>query len=136
MNFSTLWTSCFYSLERRIFGLEYRKRTFTGSYCLKKKKLKNGHFWTITMGLPLWKNVNFSTFWTSIFYSLERRFFVLECRKRHFPGLYCLKKKKLEKWPFWHQSHGLTALEKCQFFIFSKFWFIYPRKAFFRSRIS
>ena len=27
------------------------------------------------------------------FYSLERRFFVLEYHKTHFPGLYCLKKK-------------------------------------------
>ena len=26
-------------------------------------------------------------------YSLERRFFALEYRKTHFPGLYCLKKK-------------------------------------------
>ena len=42
---------------------------------------------------PFWKNVNFSTFWTSCFYSLERCFFVLEYDKRHFPGLYCLKKK-------------------------------------------
>ena len=39
------------------------------------------------------KNVIFSTFLTSFFYSLERCFFVLEYRKRHFPGLYCLKKK-------------------------------------------
>ena len=30
---------------------------------------------------------------TSCFYSLESRFFVLEYRKRHFLGLYCLKKK-------------------------------------------
>ena len=28
-----------------------------------------------------------------VFYSLERRFFFLEYRKRHFPGIYCLKKK-------------------------------------------
>ena len=35
----------------------------------------------------------FPTFWTSCFYSLERRFFVLEYHKRHFPGLYCLEKK-------------------------------------------
>ena len=27
------------------------------------------------------------------FFFLERRFFVLEYGKRHFPGLYCLKKK-------------------------------------------
>ena len=42
---------------------------------------------------PFWKIVNFWTFWTVCFYSLERRFFVLEYHKRHFPGLYCLKKK-------------------------------------------
>ena len=35
----------------------------------------------------------FRLFKTSCFYSLEKRFFVLECRKRHFPGLDCLKKK-------------------------------------------
>ena len=45
------------------------------------------------MGEPLWKNVNFPTFWTSCFYSLERRFFPLEYHKRHFPRLYCQKKK-------------------------------------------
>ena len=44
-------------------------------------------FWTS------WNNVNFSIFWTSCFYSLEKRFFVLEYHKRHFPGLYCLKMK-------------------------------------------
>ena len=41
----------------------------------------------------LWKNVNFSTFSTSFFNSLERRFFVLQYRKKHFAGLYCLKEK-------------------------------------------
>ena len=45
------------------------------------------------MGYPLGKNVNLSTFWTSCVYSLERRFFVLEYRKRYFPGIYCLKQK-------------------------------------------
>ena len=46
------------------------------------------------------------------------------------------KKKKLEKWPFLDQNHGLTPLEKCQFFDFLNFLFLQPRKAFFRSRIS
>ena len=44
------------------------------------------------MGYLLWKNVNFSTFGTSCFYSLERHFFVLEYRKRHFPWLFRLRK--------------------------------------------
>ena len=42
---------------------------------------------------PFGKMSIFRLFETSCFYSLERRFVVLECRKRHFPGLYCLKKK-------------------------------------------
>ena len=41
----------------------------------------------------LWKNVRFSPLSSFCFYSLERLFFVLEYRERHFPGLYCLKKK-------------------------------------------
>ena len=56
--------------------------------------------------------------------------------KRPFPGLYCLRKKKGEKWPFLDQNHGLTTLEKCQFFDFLNFLFLQPRKAFFRFRIS
>ena len=86
-------------------------------------------------GLTLWKNVNFSAFSISCFFSLERRFFDLEYHKRHFPGLYCLK-KKLKKWPFLDQNHGLTPFEKCEFFDFLIFLFLQSKKAFFRSRIS
>ena len=71
---------------------EYCKRHFSGVYWLKKN-WKNGHFWTKPMGKPPWKIVNFSTFWTSCFYSLERRFLALEYWKRHFSGLWVLKKK-------------------------------------------
>ena len=41
------------------------------------------------------------------------------------------EKKKLKKWPFLDQNHGLTPLEKCQFFHFLIFLFLQPRKAFF-----
>ena len=34
----------------------------------------------------------FRLFELLVFYSVERRFFVLESRKGHFPGLYCPKK--------------------------------------------
>ena len=84
---------------------------------------------------PFEKMSIFPVFELLYFYSLERRFFVLEYRKRHFPGLYCLK-KKLEKWQFLDQNHGLTPFEKCQFFDILNFLFLQPRKAFFRSRIS
>ena len=48
------------------------------------------------MGNPLGK-CQFFDFWNSCFYSVENSFFVLEYRKRHFPGLYFLKKKKDKK---------------------------------------
>ena len=44
-------------------------------------------------------------------------------------------KKRLEKWPYQDQNHGLTPLEKLQFFDILKFLFLQPRKAFYRSRI-
>ena len=39
----------------------------------------------------------FGLFKLLFFYSLERRFFVLDYHKRNFPGLYSLKKKKFGK---------------------------------------
>ena len=46
------------------------------------------------------------------------------------------KKRKQEKWPYLDQNHGFTPLEKCQFFDFLNSLFLWPRKAFFGSRIS
>ena len=80
---------------------------------------------------PLWKSLNFLTFWTFCVYSVEKRVFVPEYRKRHFPGLYCLEKKKLEKWPFLDQNRGLTPLEKSQFFDFLSILFLEPKKGVF-----
>ena len=86
--FFTFWNSCFYNLERRFIVLEYGERHYPCLYCLKKTGWYNGHFWTKTRSYPLCKTVNFSTFLTSRFYSLETSFFVLEYRKRFcFYGL-------------------------------------------------
>ena len=42
---------------------------------------------------PFGKMSIFGFFELLVFYSPKRRFFVLEYCKRHFAGLYCLKKK-------------------------------------------
>ena len=75
--------------------------------------------------------VNFSTFCRSFFYSLERRFFVLEYGKGHFRMVYCRKKKNLEKRPFLDQKHSLIRLGKCHFFNFLNLSFLWPKKVFF-----
>ena len=91
--FSTFWTCCFYSLERRFFVLEYRKiKQIFLAYNAQKKNLEKWPYLDQNHPLTRLKNVYFSTFWTCCFYSLERWFFVLEYRKRHSLGLYCIKK--------------------------------------------
>ena len=80
VNFSTFWSFCFYSLEIRFFVVEYRKSHFPCLYCLKKKSWKNGHFFDQNYGFTPLEKSQFFDFWTSCFYSLEKRFFVLENR--------------------------------------------------------
>ena len=120
--FWTFWTCCFYSLERRFFDLEYHKSHFPGLYCLKKN-FQKWQFLNQIHGLTFLEKCQFLHFLNFFFYNLERRFFVLEYRKRHFPSLYC-KKRKLEKWPFLDQNRGLTPLGKCQFFDFFNLLFL------------
>ena len=58
---------------------------------------------------PFGKMSNFRHFLTSCFHSLERRFPTLEYRKRHFSGLYFLKKS-------WKNGHLWTiTMEKKPF---------------------
>ena len=91
--FSTFWTSCFYSLERRFFVLEYHKRHFSWPILPKKKKVgKMAIFGPKPWVTPLEK-CQFFYFWTSCFYSLDRCFFVVEYHKRHFSDLFWLKKE-------------------------------------------
>ena len=61
-----------------------------------------------SFGPKPWVNLNFSTFWTSSFYSLNWRFFILEYRKTHFPALFRLKNKNMEKWPILDQIAKIT----------------------------
>ena len=57
-------------------------------------------------------------------------FFVLDDQKRHFPCLFCLK-KKFEKWPFLDRNHVLTPLVKCQFFHFFELYVFRAQKGVF-----
>ena len=119
------------------FVLEYRKRHFPGLYCLKKKVGKMAIFVPKPWVNPFTKMSIFRLFELRVFIAQKGIFFVLEYCKRYVPGLYCPSPKKLEKWPFLDQNHGLTPLEKRQFFDFlNLFFFFLAQKGFFCSRIS
>ena len=93
VHFSTFSTFCFYRLESCFLVIEYKKTHFPGLYCLKKAVGKRANFRPKPSTNPFGKNVNFSTFSTFCFCTLESYFFVLGYHKTHFPGQYCLKKK-------------------------------------------
>ena len=110
--------------RKAFFVLGYHRKHFPSLYCLKKKSWKNGRFWTKTMGYPLWKIVDVLTFWTSCFYSLEQRVFVLEYHKRYFPGLYG-RKKKVGKMAFFGSKPRVNPFGKVSFFwLFELFVYI------------
>ena len=66
----------------------------------------------------------FRLFQLSVLIAYNVFFFVLEYDKTHFPHLYCVIKKKLEKWQILDKNHELTPLEKYQFFEFLNFLFL------------
>ena len=98
------------------------KHTFLVYIALKKLMEKWPFMDHINELTPLEKCQFFHPF-NFLLYSQEKRFFVPEYGKTHFPGLYCAR-KKLKKWPFFYQDHGLAPWEKCQFFEFLNFLYL------------
>ena len=123
MSIFRLFELCVFIAQKGDFWFQNVVKHIFLAYIALKKKLEKWPFLDQKYGLTLWKNLNFLTVLTFRFYSLERCFLVLEYRKTHFPGLYCLKKKN-GKWLFLDQNHGLTPFEKGQFFHFLNFLFL------------
>ena len=116
--------------QKGVFLFQNMLKDIFLAYITFKKKLKNGHFWTKNMGYPLGKNVNLSSFSSSSFYGLERRYFVLEYHKRHFPGLYWLK-KKLRKMVFFGAKRWVNPFGKMSIFgLFEHLFFIAQKGVF------
>ena len=70
-------------------------------------------------GLTTLEKCQFFDFLNFFFLKPVRRLFVLEYRKRHFPGLYC-EKKKVEKMAIFGPKLWVNPSGKCQFFDFFK----------------
>ena len=93
------------------------------AYIASKKSGKMAIFGLKPWVNPFGKMSIFRFFEYLFFYSLERHFFVLEYRKRHFPGLYWLKKKVRKKVIFGPEA-WVNPFGKWQFFDFLNFLFL------------
>ena len=132
--FFNVFNFLFLQPKKTSLVLKYRKTHFLACIAKNKKKEK----WPILYinhGQTPWKNLNFSTFLTSCFYGLKRRFSFQNIVKHIFLASIA-KNKNMKKWPILDQNHGLTPLGKSQFFNFLNFLFLQNKKTFFRSKIS
>ena len=59
----------------------------------KKKKVAKSAIFGPKPWVNHFEKISIFRLFEIVLFSLERRFFVLEYRKRQFPGVYCLKKK-------------------------------------------
>ena len=125
----------FIAPKRSFFVLEYLKKHSPALYCLKKKVGKTATFGPTPWVNPFGKLSIFGLFELLVFIP-QKGIFSFQDTVKHIFLAYIALKKKLEKWPFLDQNHGLTPLEKCQFLDFLNFLFLYPRQAFFPPRIS
>ena len=124
----------FIAYNGRFFVLEYRKNTFCWHIALKKDG-KMAVFRPKPWVNPFEKISISWRFELLVFIAQNGRFFVLEYRKTHFPGLYCLRKKDEKMAIFWPKP-WVNPFEKISIFRLFQVLFLQPRKAFFRIRIS
>ena len=108
--------------QKGVFSFQNIVKDIFLAYIALKKKVGKMAFWDQNHGLTRQEKGQFLDFLNFLFFSPRTAFFFQNIVKRQFPGLFRFE-KKLEKWPFLDQNHGLTPLEKCQFLDFLNFLF-------------
>ena len=106
------------------------------AYIASKEKVEKWPFLDQNHGLTPLEKCQFFDFLNFLFLQPRKGFFRSRISEKTFSQLILIKKKSFKKYPCLDQNHGLTPLEKCQFFGLLNFLFLYSRKAFFYSRIS
>ena len=104
-------------------------------YIAKKKKLEKWQFLDKNHGLTPLKKSQFFDFLNFLFLQPRKAFFVLDYRKRHFPYLYCLK-KKIGKMAIFGTKPWVNPFGQMSIFRLYKLLFFIAQKGVFLSRIS
>ena len=120
----------FLNVLKGVFSFTNIVKHFTLAYMANIKNIKEWPLLDQNHGFTPLKNVNFSLFWTSCFYSLERRFSVLKYLKRHFPSLY-FQKKKVGKMAIFRPKPWVNPFGKLSIFRLFKLLVFIAKKAVF-----
>ena len=107
---------CVFIAQKGVFSfLNIVKAIFLGYIASKKNFGKIEIFGPKPWVNPFEKMLIFLLFEVCVFIAQKGVFCFQNIVKQIFLA-YTAQKKDLEKWPFLDQKHGLTPLEKCQFF--------------------
>ena len=117
--------------QKGVFSFQNILKDIFLAYIAQKKKVgKMAIFGPKPWVNPLGNMAIFRLFGLFYFYSLDKRFFVLEYHKRHFPGLYCLK-KKVGKMAIFRPKPWVNPLGKMSIFrLFGPLVFIAQKRVF------
>ena len=118
LNFLFLWP------RKAIFRSTISQKSFSWPILPKKKELEKWPFLDQNHVLIPLENCEFLEFWNFFFYGLERRFFNLGYRKRHFPSIYCLN-QIVGKMAIFGSKPWINSFEKMLIFrVFELLFFI------------
>ena len=126
----------FLSLRKFFFSFQNIVKDIFLAYIAKIEKLEKRPFLDQNHGLTPLEKCQFFNFLKILFLQPRKAFFLVQNMVKDIFVAYIAQKEKLEKRPFIYQDHGLTPLEKCEYFDVLKYLFLWLRKVFFRSRIS
>ena len=87
-----LFELLFFIAQKGHFPFQNNVKDIFLRFIALKKSSKNGHYWTKTMGSPLWKKVNFSTFELFVFIAYKGDFSFQNIVKDFFLAYIALKK--------------------------------------------
>ena len=122
--------------QKGVFSFQNIVKDIFLAYIASKEKVDKWPFLDKNHGLAPFEKCQFFDFLNFLFLQPRKGFFRSRISEKTFSQLILIKKKSFKKYPCLHQNHGLTPLEKCQFFGLLNFLFLQSRKAFFYSRIS
>ena len=107
------------------------------AYIAKTNDMEKWPFFDKNHGSTPLEKSQFFDFLNVLFLQARKAFFLFWNIVKHIFLAYIAKKKKdMDKWPFFHQNHGLTPLEKSQFFDFLNFFFYGLERGFFVAEYS
>ena len=117
--------------QKGVFSFHNIVKDIFQAYIASKKKFEKWLVFDLNHGLTPLEKLQFFDVLNFCFYSVGRRFFVLEYPKSHFPNQYCQKKKKVGKMARFRPKPCVNPFGKTSIFRHSELLVFIAKKGVF-----